>query len=284
MKKFKLLTALLIGVLAVAMAGCGEEIEKNLPNKDKLEVGVITHLNASEEKYSELMKGLEQSYRPSKETKTMNYHYYNNLNEMQMALKSNQIDLISTYQFVAAYMTGRDNTLDIVPPDKNLEDSFCFAVKGDNTELLSQFDNAISEMTADRTMANIAEQYITNVTRGEEPKAVSIAEIAGAETLKVAVTGDLPPFDMMTADGTPTGYSTAVMAEISKRIGKNIEFVSVDSAARATALVSNKVDVVFWVAVPNDDKLVPGNIDTPEGLALSKPYYVESITYIALKK
>ena len=133
-------------------------------------------------------------------------------------------------------------------------------------------------------MANLAEQYITNVTRGEEPKAVSIAEIAGAETLKVAVTGDLPPFDMMTADGTPTGYSTAVMAEISKRIGKNIEFVSVDSAARATALVSNKVDVVFWVAVPNDGTLVPGNIDTPEGLALSKPYYVESITYIASKK
>ena len=210
MKKFKLLIALLIGVLAVAMTGCGEDTEKNLPNKDKLEVGVITHLNASEEKYNEFMKGLEQSYRPSKENKTMNYHYYNNLNEMQMALKSNQIDLISTYQFVAAYMTGRDNTLDIVPSDKNLEDSFCFAVKGDNTELLSQFDNAISEMTADRTMANIAEQYITNVTRGEEPKAVSIAEIAGAETLKVAVTGDLPPFDMMTADGTPTGYSTAV--------------------------------------------------------------------------
>ena len=89
MKKFKLLIALLIGVLAVAMAGCGEDTEKNLPNKDELEVGVITHLNASEEKYNEFMKGLEQSYRPSKENKTMNSHYYNNLNEMQMALKSN---------------------------------------------------------------------------------------------------------------------------------------------------------------------------------------------------
>ncbi len=37
-----------------------------------------------------------------------------------------------------------------------------------------------------------------------------------------------------------------ILSEISRRIGKNIEFVSVDSGARLLALNSGKVDVIFW--------------------------------------
>ena len=66
---------------------------------------------------------------------------------------------------------------------------------------------------------------------------------------------------MILADGTPAGFSTAVLAEISKRINKNIELVSVDSAARAAILASKGADVVFWVAVPENSMLIPANID-----------------------
>ena len=42
------------------------------------------------------------------------------------------------------------------------------------------------------------------------------------------------------------GYNTAVLAEISTRMNKNIELVQVDSLGRAAALVSGAVDAVFW--------------------------------------
>ena len=111
-----------------------------------------------------------------------------------------------------------------------------------------------------------------------------ITQIEGAETIKVAVTGDLPPFDLVLADGTPAGYSTAVLSEISRRIGKNIEIIDVDSVARASILTSKGADVVFWVSVPKDSTLLPNNIDQPDGIAVSEPYYHDLITHVGLKK
>ena len=89
---------------------------------------------------------------------------------------------------------------------------------------------------------------------------------------------------MILADGTPAGFSTAVLSEISRRLGKNIELVNIDSAARASILSSKGADVVFWVAVPKDSTLIPTNIDQPTGIAISDPYYNDNIVHIGLKK
>ena len=87
------------------------------------------------------------------------------------------------------------------------------------------------------------------------------------------MTGDLPPLDFVNADGTPAGFNTAVLSEISKRIGKNIEMIQVDSAARGTALTSGQVDVIFWVVVPAEESSTrPKDFDTPEGVAVTVPY------------
>ena len=63
------------------------------------------------------------------------------------------------------------------------------------------------------------------------------------------MTGALPPMDYVAADGTPAGFNTAQLAEISQRIGKNIELVVVDSVDRAAALASGTVDAVFWTRI-----------------------------------
>lgn len=81
---------------------------------------------------------------------------------------------------------------------------------------------------------------------GNEPETIAMPAIEGAETVKVAVTGCLPPMDYVAPDGTPAGYNTAVLAEISTRMNKNIELVQVDSLGRAAALASGAVDAVFW--------------------------------------
>ena len=274
----------LICATVLFLSGCGgNETSKPANGKEKSTIGVITHLNVSEVEYNEIMKKLEKSYRPSKANFTVEYKYFDRMNDMQMALDAKQIDFIGTYQCVAKYMTDRNNDLEIVPTSKFLEDSFCFAVREDDAQLQRQLNQTIKDMTADGTLARLAKQYITDIRGGAEPPAVPIEEIPGVQTLKVAVTGDLPPFDLVLPDGTPAGYSTAVMAEVSRRIHKNIQFVTIDSASRASVLESKKADIIFWVSVPKDSTLVPEDVDKPAGLILTDPYYVDTIAHVAKK-
>ena len=276
--------SILAAICAVCLliTGCGGG--ENAPKpKENAKIGVITHLNASELEYNELMSKLEKSYRPSKADLDATYKYFDKMNDMQLALDSGQIDMLSTYQSVADYMLQNSSDKELLPTNKNLSDSFCFAVRKGDTMLKNDLNKAIKEMTNDGTLIKLSKQYIIEIKGGTEPPAVEISEIEGADTIKVAVTGDLPPFDMISADGTPTGFSTAVLSEVSKRIGKNIELISIDSGARASILSSKGADVVFWVAVPKDSTLIPANIDQPEGIAISEPYYHDNIVHIGKK-
>jgi len=73
-----------------------------------------------------------------------------------------------------------------------------------------------------------------------------------------------------------------MLAEIGKRLGKNVEVVQIDSGARATALASKQIDVVFWAVVPAGDHL-PADTDKPDGLEFSAPYFEDSVAHIKLK-
>ena len=264
------------------LTGCGAE-KPAAPAKDKCTIGVITHLNASEENYNNLMQKLEKSYRPSKANLSANYKYFNTLTEMQLALESRQIDMLSTYACVADYMIQRNPNMEIVPSERVLSDSFCFAFRNGDTMLKEAFDDAIKTLTDNGTLTNLSKTYIVDLKDKKEPPAVEMPHIDGADTIKVAVTGDLPPFDYVDSNGKPAGFNTALLAEISKIIGKNIEIISVDSASRAAILTSKGADVVFWVCVPNDNPIIPANIDCPDGMALSQPYYSENIVHVELK-
>lgn len=270
--------------LLILGCGGGEKPAEPANSGEKATIGVITRLNASEVEYNDMMQKLEKSYSPSKANLSANYKYFDKMNDMQLALEANKIDMLSTYQNVANYMIQRSDNKEILPSEKILSDSFCFAVREGDNNLKDELNTAIKAMATDGTLANLVKQYITELKSGAEPPAVPITQIEGADTIKVAVTGDLPPFDMILADGTPAGFSTAVLAEISRRINKNIELVSVDSATRAEILSSKGADVVFWVAVPKDSTLLPANIDKPDGIDVTEPYYHDNIAHVGLKK
>ncbi|MBQ6296933.1 MAG: transporter substrate-binding domain-containing protein [Selenomonadaceae bacterium] len=282
MKKFW--AAICAACLLITGCGGSEKPAEPANNVGKAKIGVITHLNASEIEYNELMTKLEKMYRPSKANISAEYKYFDKMNDMQLALESGQIDMLSTYKNVAEYMIQRSDNKEILPSERYLEDSFCFALRKGDTILQNELNKAIKDMTVDGTLSKLSKEYISELKEGAEPPAVPITKIDGAETIKVAVTGDLPPFDLTLPDGTPAGYSTAVLSEISKRIGKNIEIIDIDSAARASILSSKGADVVFWVSVPKDSTLLPDNIDQPEGIAISEPYYHDLITHVGLKK
>ncbi|MBQ7630282.1 MAG: transporter substrate-binding domain-containing protein, partial [Selenomonadaceae bacterium] len=147
--------------------------------------------------------------------------------------------------------------------------------------LKKDIDKAINAMKKDGTLDKLVKQYITDAN-ADDPPAVEMPKFDGAETLKVAVTGDLPPLDLVLADGKPAGFNTALIAELAKRINRNIEIIDIDGDARASALSSNRADVIFWAIIPVGDDRAK-DIDTPEDAILSEPYFTDKITHIKIK-
>ena len=177
-----------------------------------------------------------------------------------MALNAGTISEISIYETVAQYLVHSEpNLVQVVEfsDEANnsafghiaraglLANNFAFMFMEENAALRDEFDAAVASIT-DEEMDKLVQDNITAAINGDEINPIQMPVIEGAETVKVAVTGALPPMDYVAPDGTPAGFNTALLAEISNRIGKNIELVVVDSVGRAAALASGTVDAVFW--------------------------------------
>lgn len=286
MKIKKLASLLLCGIMAgVIFAGCGSQESGNKPVNKETKVGMLTNLNISEQQHAALLKQAAQRGNvTSLETPVITY--YDNLNTMQMGLESGSIDAMSTYRSIADYLMAKNPKFVLTGFEKmKLADSFCCALREEDKGLLEEMNKAISSMQQDGTLDSLVKEYITDVKDGKEPPAVPLTKIEGADTIKVAVTGDLPPIDLVLANGTPAGFNTAVLAELSKRLGKNIELVQVSSGARASILASSNADVVFWAVVPADDFAIrPNDFDLPKGIVTTIPYYKDDIVHVTLKK
>ena len=272
---------------ALLMVGCGGEQVADKPANNfsgaEVKLGMMTRLNTDEQKMGTTLDEVAEKF-GVKGTKHLP-KFYDSLKLMQLGIESGEVEAISTYKSVADYLVVNNSKFEIVPNEalNKLSDNFCFAVRKEDTQLKNDLDKVIDEMKADGTLDKLVNDYITNVDKGQAPPAVEIQTIDGAENIKVGVTGDLPPLDLVLSDNSPAGFNTAMLAEISKRLGKNIEILQIETGARAAALNSKLIDVVFWVIVPfgNDD--IPSDIDKPEGLELSKPYFKDDVAVIKLK-
>ena len=279
------LSCLMAGAL---LTGCGGGNEtKPVPDTSvaEVKVGMLSHLNASEqqlgEKYNKIADaaGLKGSrYNPK---------FYDSLRAMQMGIESGEVQEVSLYKCVADYIIANNDKFELVAgadmPLKNMSDSFCFAVRKDDTQLKADLDKVIGEMKSDGTLDKLVNDYVANVDKGQAPPAIEIPMMDGAQTIKVGVTGDLPPLDYVSADGQPAGFNTAILSEIAKRLGRNVEVIDIESGARATALNAKQIDVIFWAVVPNGDK-VPNDLDKPNGVEFSEPYFKDDVAHLKLKK
>ena len=278
----KILALLMICSL-ILMTGCGGGGEEKKASDDasKIKLGMITRLNASEENFGEFMKKIEDTLK----VKISSHKpvFFDQLNAMQMALQSKQIDEISTYRSVARYMIAKDKRYQVLK-DHSLEfiDSFCFALRDDETKLRDSLNRVIKEMQSDGTLDRLTKEYITDINAETDPPAVELPYFESAPTIKVAVTGDLPPLDFVSTNGKPEGFNTAVLAEIGTRMLKNIEIIQIDSGARAAALTSGQVDVVFWAIVPVSE-IIPTDSDKPNGVILTDPYFKDKIIHMTFK-
>ncbi len=269
-------------VAGTLFTGCGTTNPAQNVEQDT-KIGMIKNLNASETLYDSLIRNAEE--RANIKISNHKYTFYDNLTTLQMGLESGSINEASTYKNVANYLMAKNPNVEFSPKHDYLKlaDNFAFAMRAADTALKDSVNASIEEMKNDGTLENLTKTYITDLKFDADPPAVEFETFEGADTIKVGITGDLPPLDLILADGKPAGFNTALLAELGKRLKKNIEVVQFDSAARASALSSQKIDIAFWAIIPvNSD--IPNDIDKPVGIELSTPYFKDDIIHINLKK
>ena len=199
--------------------------------------------------------------------------FYDSVTLMQLALNKGDIDVFTAPEFVGEYMLR-------VNPEYILRGfmvgkkaiALAFGFLEEKKELRDSFSKVIKEMEYEGKIGLLARDFITGPA-ANNPAKVKFEKFDGAETINVAVTGDMPPLDYVGNDGEPAGFNTAILSEIGRRLHININVVNIETGARAVALKSGRADAVFWFQMFEGYENFKDQPDIPEGVIVSTPYY-----------
>lgn len=272
----KLLVLILVLVFASSAFAASETVN----------VGLLTELNITEAEFNAYMDaalkaGLWTVFTEDENSRTANFVFYDTLVALQLGLNKGQVDEIDVPEVVGRYILTANDNCKISAMSLMLKPvMLALGFKDNKAELRDKVNAALKAMKEDNTLALLIVKYL-NGPDFIMTRPIEFAKFDGAETIKVAVTGDLPPIDFIAPDGVPAGFNTAILAEIAKRLKVNLELVNIDTNARAAALASERADVVLWFKVYQGAENQP---DIPAGVILSDPYYSwDKFMHIKLK-
>lgn len=215
------------------------------------------------------------------------YRYYDTLNSMILALDSGAIDGFITNEYTYDFLRSKNEnqySTYSTDPAKDYSYGFAMLLREEDKELCRRISDVIAEMKADGTLDALKDQYIDQCIAGKEPETVHPETFDQAATLRVALTGDIPPMDYFSAEGSPIGFNTAFISEVGRRLKMNIEFISVSSGARAVSLSSGESDVVFWTESANYYNWGEADReDQPEHSVITEIYLPAEIRLVVLK-
>ena len=280
MKKTVMFISALMIVLFAGLSVCVAEDAASSGAVQKYgDIGRLSKLNITEDELNEVLKDIMV------DSICNRYVFYDTMNDMIMALNRGDIVALETDQNTVRYIASRNDHIVDRPPYMNPNMLiFCMLLRGEDTELRNQISACITEMNGDGTVEALKQTYIEDVIAGKEPEAIEPQIFQDAKTIRVAVTGDRPPMDYISASGEPLGFNTALIAEVAKRLEMNIEMVSVTCAARGVALASGVCDIVFWMEVGDFENWEGANFeDQPENTVLTEPYMSVPLWWAVLK-
>lgn len=285
----KILTVFLALLMIFALSACGatdtdtaadSQNQEQTDGEGVVNLGVLSYCNVEE-------NGLNKAVFEANGGQEVNHVYFDSLTDMMMSLTAGKIDKAVTGEATAKYVITNDDSFVQEETILKATNNYGMLLMADNQELCDEISGAIQELNDDGTLAELQETYIKGYIDGGEPKVEEIASIGDAETITVAVTGDLPPMDFVNENGEPAGFNVALLAAIAEKLGINIDLINVTAGSRAMALTSGKADVIFWTLsqeIQGDDADNPFlNADTPENTVKTLPYFSESDAALVLK-
>ena len=274
MKKFVSIILAFVIALSLCLPVCAEggEVQKYG------NIGRLSKLNISEDELNEVLKDIMVNSICNR------YVFYNTMTDMLMALNRGDIVVLETDQNTVRYIASRNEGITDRPPYLNPNTlMFSLLLREEDAELRDQLSDAIAGMKEDGTIEELRQRYIEDVITGDDPEAVTPQVFPGARTIKVAVTGDRPPMDYVSAGGDPLGFNTALIAEIAKRLEINIEFKPVDCGARGISLASGECDIVFWMEIGDFENWEGAGLeDQPQYTIVTEPYLTASLWWAVL--
>ena len=244
-------------------------------------IGFLARLNTSESEFARIIQNSESAagwHLISNRHELYGVRFYDSLLTMQMALAKGEIDEVALQEVAADYIMKANPEFEVCCTARTRSPmALAFGFRKDKADLVARFNRALRAMEGDGELATLQGVYIYS---DEPAKPVTFDKFDNAETITVAVTGDMPPIDYIDEGGNPAGFNTALLAELGRRLHANMKLVNIESGARTAALVSGRVDVVFWY------ETIQGyaqSYDAAEGVLLSDPYYRWN-TFLHLKK
>ena len=265
MKKLVLLAVTLVMVLSLCLPAGAEPAAEVTKYGN---IGRLSKLNITEDQLNDVLKDIMVNSICNR------YVFYDTMTDMLMALNRGDIVVLETDQNTVRYIASRNDGIVDRPPYLNPNNLlFCMLLREEDAELRDRLSAAIAEMKEDGTLEQLRQRYVEDVITGGDPDAVVPEIFPGAPTIRVAVTGDRPPMDYVSAGGEPLGFNTALIAEIAKGLGINVEFVNVNCAARGIALATGVCDIVFWMEVGDFENWEGADFeDQPENTLVTDPY------------
>lgn len=262
----------LAGTLLLALAACGGQTPDPTPTPAAAGSGIETFADLGGKKVSVNSIPLSAEefgafYKNNYGIDFTSVSVTPTVMEGTMMVQNGQVDgAITPVAATAEYFARENDDLKAVTSD--IATDIAIALDARNTALLEELNGAIRAMKEDGTIDALVTTWIDDAT-SDSLKVEPVEKLEGADTLYIGISGDVVPLDYVSADGSPAGFNVALMTEIGKRLGKNVEFVVVSTDAKFSSILSGKIDAFFWHIA-----LLP----LPEDIAVTDSYYS---TYIA---
>lgn len=278
-KTVSLILALMMALFACLSVCVAEEAGNTGAVQKYGDIGRLSKLNITEDELNDVLKDIMVNSICNR------YVFYDTMNDMIMALNRGDIVVLETDQNTVRYIASRNDQIVDRPPYMNPNMLiFCMLLRGEDAELRDQISACIAGMNQDGTIEAMKQTYIEDVIAGKDPETIEPQVFPDAKTIKVAVTGDRPPMDYVSAGGEPLGFNTALIAEVAKRLEMNIEMVNVTCAARGIALATGVCDIVFWMEVGDFENWEGADFeDQPENTVVTEPYMSVPLWWAVLK-
>ena len=265
MKKLVLCVLALMTALSLCLSACGETAGEVTKYGN---IGRLSKLNITEDELNEVLREIMVNSICNR------YVFYDRMSDMVMGLSRGDIVVLETDQNTVRYIVSRNDNIVDRPPYLNPNNLFfAMLLRAEDKELRDQISACIAGMEGDGTMEQLRQRYIEDVINGDDPDAVVPETFPGAGTIRVAVTGDRPPMDYVSAGDEPIGFNTALIAEVAKRLGVNIQFVNTTCESRGMALATGVCDIVFWMEIGDFENWEGAGLeDQPENTVVTEPY------------
>ena len=280
MKK-KLFAALLAAAMVLSLAACGQKNEDVVKDEVTNEPAVVTLGGLDDIFDFDALKEHTEKHHGDSGTVFPSVHLaYPNLSTAMLALEKGEITVLSLGKSSADYLVAHNDKFKINEAPRT--SYFSMLTTDNNTELYDILDSGIKQLKANGTLDKLIEEdlksYITS-----DPTPAELPKFDGAKTYKIAVTGDMPPMDFVTADGKAAGFNVALLSEIANIAQVNFELVTMDSGARLTSLASGAADAAFWTLFLSCDICDEVINVAPEGTLLTEAYFADDTVFLTLK-